>query len=96
MKKFILITVGFKQPTPEIMEKWMQWFKSIADKIESQVGLMNGKEISKDGNVKELEMDLEALTGYLIIKAENMHKAQEIARKCPMITSTLVYEIKEG
>ena len=38
MKKFVLITIGFTQPTPEIMQSWMQWFKSIEDKIADQLG----------------------------------------------------------
>ena len=49
MKKFALLTIGFSQPTPEIMESWNKWFKSIGDRIESQVGLRNGKELTKNG-----------------------------------------------
>jgi hypothetical protein len=48
MKKFVLMTVGFIQPTQEIMEAWMQWFKSIEDRIVDQVGLSNGKEITEN------------------------------------------------
>lgn len=92
MKKFVLMTVGFTQPTQEIMEAWMQWFKSIEDRIVDQVGLSNGKEITENG-IRELPMDRDALTGYLIINAENMDEAVKIARGCPMITSTKVYEI---
>ena len=31
MKKFVLFTIGFTKPTPEIMEPWMNWFKSIEE-----------------------------------------------------------------
>ncbi len=92
MKKFLLITVGFTQPTPEVMAPWMEWFKSIEGKIVEQVGLMNGKEVAKDG-IKDLLMDMDALTGYLVINAENIDEAIEIAKRCPMVTSTMVYEI---
>ena len=92
MKKFLLITVGFTQPTPEIMEPWMQWFKSIEGKIIEQVGLMDGKEVTKNG-VTELQMDKDAFTGYLVINAENIDEAIAIAERCPMVTSTKVYEI---
>lgn len=85
--------VGFVQPTPQIMDLWMQWFKSIEDKIESQVGLSNGKEVTKTG-VKELSMDLNAITGYLVINVENYEEAEKIARACPMITSTRIYEVR--
>ncbi len=92
MKKFVLITIGFTQPTPEIMESWMQWFKSIEDKIADQIGLSHGKEVTRNG-VTELPMDNDAITGYLVINAENIDEAIKIAQKCPMITSTKVYEV---
>ena len=93
MKKFVLLTIGFTKPTPEIMELWMSWFKSIEDKIVDQVGLVNGKEVTKKG-IKELSMDKDAITGYLIINAENIDEAIKMAQNCPMITSTKVYEIR--
>jgi hypothetical protein len=92
MKKYVLLTIGFTKPTPEIMEPWMKWFKSIEDKIVDQVGLRNGKEVTKNGII-ELQMDKDAITGYLVINAENMDEALEIARSGPMITSTKVYEM---
>ena len=92
MKKFVLIMIGFIQPTPEIMESWMQWFKSIEDKIEEQVGLGNGKEVTKNG-ITELPMDLNAITGYLVINAKNTAEAEKIAQSCPMITNVKVYEV---
>jgi transcription antitermination factor NusG len=94
MKKFVLFTIGFTQPTPEVMQPWMEWFKSINDNIVEQVGLINGKEVTQNGT-KELEMDKDAITGYLVIEAENMEEALEIAKRCPAVTSTLVYEVRE-
>ncbi len=91
MKKFVLITIGFIQPTPEIMKSWNQWFKSIEDKIETQIGLRNGKEVTKNG-VTELAMDKDAITGYLVINAGNIDEAIKIAQDCPLVTSTKVYE----
>jgi len=92
MKKFVLLTIGFTPPTPEIMDSWMQWFKSIEDKIVDQIGLRNGKEVTKNG-ITELPMDKDAITGYLVINAENIDEAIKIAQSCPMITSTKVYEV---
>ena len=92
MKKFVLLTIGFTQPTPEIMEPWMKWFKIIEDKIVDQVGLRFGKEVTKE-DVSELKMDKDAITGYLVITAENMDEALEIAQSGPMITSTKVFEM---
>ena len=92
MRKFVLLTIGFTPPTPEIMETWMQWFKSIEDKMVDQIGLRNGKEVTKK-DITELPMDKDAITGYVVINAENMDEAIKIAQNCPMITSTKVYEV---
>ena len=74
------------------MQSWQKWFESIGDKIVEQVGLRNGKEITKSG-VADLAMDKDAITGYLVINAENFDEAVKIAKDCPMITSTKVYEV---
>ena len=92
MKKFVLLTIGFTKPTPEIMGPWIEWFKSIEDKIVDQVGLRNGKELTKNG-ITELHMDKDAITGYLVINAENMEEAIKIAQSGPMITGTKIYEV---
>ncbi|MDZ7625977.1 MAG: YciI family protein [Ignavibacteriaceae bacterium] len=94
MKKFVLLTVGFTTPTPEIMQSWEQWFKSIKDRIIEQVGLIKGKEITRSG-ISELAMDKEAITGYLVINAKDIDEAVEIAKRCPMISSTKVYEVMQ-
>jgi len=93
MKKFVLITVGFEMPTPEDMQKWMQWFQNIGNKMTQQVGLMNGKEVTPE-DIKDLAMDKLALTGILTINAESMDEAVKIAQACPAVTSTKVYEVR--
>ena len=92
MKKFILFTIGFTQPTKEIMQSWNQWFKSIEDMIVDQVGLGNGKEVTEN-SVTDLPMNKDAITGYIVITAENIDEAIKISQSCPMITSTRVYEV---
>jgi D-arabinose 1-dehydrogenase-like Zn-dependent alcohol dehydrogenase len=92
MKKFVLFTIGFTQPTPDIMDSWTKWFKSIEDKIVDQVGLRNGKEVTNN-DITELSMDKDAITGYLVIKAKNIDEAIKIAQSGPMITSTKLYEV---
>ena len=92
MKKFFLLTIGFTQPTPKIMDAWNSWFKSIEDKIVDQIGLRNEKEVTKNG-ITELPMDKDAITGYIVINAEDIDEAINIAQNCPMITSTRIYEI---
>ncbi|MFZ6010790.1 MAG: hypothetical protein ACOYXT_10630 [Bacteroidota bacterium] len=92
MKKFALITVGFVTPTKEIMDSWQRWFESIGDRIVSHVGLVNGREVTPK-EIVNLPMNREAVTGYMVINAQDINEAIEIAKQCPMITSTNVYEI---
>ena len=93
MKKFVLLSIGFETPTPEIMEAWGKWFGSIADKTVDSGGFTSGIEITRDGT-KELPLGLESITGYLVINAEDMDEAEKIAKTCPIITGTRVYEIR--
>jgi hypothetical protein len=93
MKKFVLVQYGYSQPTPEMMDGWMKWFASIADKTVENVGpLGSGREVSKTGT-KDLPMGLDSLTGITVINAESMADAEKIAQACPMITSVRVYEV---
>ncbi|GAG80646.1 unnamed protein product, partial [marine sediment metagenome] len=86
--------IGFKQPTPEIMQSWTQWIKSVEDKVADMGnGLSQGKEITKNGT-KELPMDLDAITAYMVFNAKNFDEAEKIAQSCPMITSVKVYEVR--
>jgi len=49
--------------------------------------------VTKKG-IAELPMDKDAITGYVVIKAENMNEAIKIAQMCPMITSIKVFEVR--
>ncbi len=93
MKKFALLHIGFEKPTPEIMQAWGAWFASIKEQTVDMGGLMNGREITKDGT-KELAFDLEAITGFNIVEAENMEAAEKMAQSCPFISGIRVYEIR--
>ncbi|MCH8024205.1 MAG: hypothetical protein IIB43_05790 [Candidatus Marinimicrobia bacterium] len=92
MKKFVMLHYGFVPPTKEIQEAWGKWFESVGDKwVDSGSPFGYGREISHAGT-KELTLDLEAITGYSILNAENMDEAEKIAKECPFITSIRVYE----
>ena len=93
MKKYLLLHVGFEQPTPEIMEKWNAWFQSIAEVQVEMGGFGKGIEISKSG-VKDLPWDANCLTGFNIIEAEDIEAAKKIAGECPFITGIRVYELR--
>ena len=63
MKKFMLIHVGFEQPTPEIMGAWKAWFASIADRQVDQGGFAGGRELTDEGS-KDLPWGPDCFTGY--------------------------------
>jgi len=93
MKNYLLLTIGFVPPTAEIMAEWNNWFAEIGDAIVEHHGLDSGIEITAGGS-RDLPLDLEAITGSIIIQAENLQEAEKIAQKCPSITSIRVYEIR--
>ena len=92
MKKFLLLTIGFVPPTDEIMAAWNNWFASIGDAIVEHHGLASGIEITAGGS-RDLPLDLEAITGAMVIQAENLGQAEKIAQDCPSIR---VYEIRSN
>ena len=93
MKKFVLVHIGFEQPTPEDMAAWNDWFESIEEITIENVGLGPAIEVSAEG-VRELPFDHTAVTGYSVIQAEDKAQAVEIAQSCPFVTGIGVYEVR--
>lgn len=92
----MLLHLGFEKPTPEIMAAWKKWFDSVKDITVDQGGFHSGaREISHDGT-KDLPMATDSITGYSIIKAQDLDEAEKIAKDNPFIASIRVYEISEG
>jgi len=94
MNKYMMLHIGFEQPTPEVMEAWGKWFESVADSSVEHGGFMGGKEITKDGT-NDLSWSMDSITGYSIINAESLDEAVEIASGNPFIASIRVYEVRE-
>lgn len=92
MKKFVYLTIGFEKPTEQIMQKWMAWFESMGDAVLERGHLSAGRELSDAGS-KELGMDLQAITGFMIVQAEDMDAAVKMAEGNPWITSIRIYEL---
>ena len=93
MKKFVFMHFGFEKPTPEIMEAWGAWFKSVADKTVENVGFSGGREISKSGT-KDLPWNMESITGYSVIEAESLDAAEKLAQTNPFVASIRIYEVR--
>ena len=92
MKKFMFISYGYETPTPAIQEAWGKWFASFGDKIvDGGSPFGRGREITPAGTT-ELTLGKDSITGYCIINAESLDEAEEIAKRCPMISGIRVYE----
>lgn len=92
MKRFVLLHVGFEPPTPEVMARWKAWFAEAAPRTVQNAGLRNGREITRAG-VRDLPMDIEALTGFTVIEAESMADAEKLAVANPYTTAIRIYEL---
>jgi hypothetical protein len=94
MKKFVFLYYGYETPTQEIMDAWNNWFASLGDKLVENCGPFGpGREITHT-ETRELPTGVEALTGYSIIRTDDMEHAVSIAKGCPIITSIQVYEVR--
>jgi len=92
VKDFLILHYGFEKPTPEEMGSWNKWFESITDKQVVRGHFPGGREISPAGT-KDLPLAQDSITGYTVIRAEDLDNAEEIAKGCPIVASTRVYEI---
>jgi len=77
------------------MAAWNEWFESIADKQVDRGHLPRGRELSHAGT-KDLPFQRDSITGYTVIRAEDLDAAEKIAQGCPIVASTRVYEIRNG
>ena len=92
MKKFIVLYYApidaMKQTedtTPEEqakeMEGWMKWAQKCGDKlVDMGAPLMNGQQLSPDGQSKNSDKDI---VGYSILQAENMEEAKSLLKGHP-------------
>jgi len=95
---------GCEEPSPsqmdEMMAKFQQWQEKFADNIADMGGkLGDGKVISGsniiDGPFAEVK---EIIGGYMLINANSLDEAVEVARECPPIAASLdtsTVEIRE-
>ena len=92
MKEFLILHYGFEKPGPAEMGQWNAWFESIADIEVDRGHLPNGRELTAAGRT-ELPFGRDSMTGFTIIRAEDLDSAEQIASGCPIVDATRVYEI---
>ena len=92
MKKFLMLSHGYVEPTPEIVAAWTAWFAKVADHIvDSGNPLGNCLEVTPTGS-RELSPDQGAAGGYTILSAASRDEAERLLEGCPIITSVRLYE----
>lgn len=92
MKQFMILHYGFKKPTPEEMAEWNKWFEAIKNIQIDRGGFRGGFKITEIGT-DEIPFGEDSLTGYTVIESKDIEKAKAIARKCPAVKSTHVYQV---
>jgi len=96
MKKFIMISYGFVQPTPEVMEKWGAWFETIdPHTVEKGAPFVGGMTRNSSGEDTALNPQENDANGFRIVEAENLEAAMKLLDGCPIIDRMEVYEMME-
>ena len=93
MKHFLILHYGFEKPGPEEMNAWNAWFESISEREVERAHLPGGREITRSGS-RDLPFGKDSITGYTVIRAEDLEEAARIAAECPIVASTRVYEVR--
>jgi hypothetical protein len=82
-----------KEQQDQVMAAWTSWFGTLGDAlVDGGNPVSKAKAISPDGSVME---PTSAPSGYSIIKADNLERAVELAKGCPVLAggaSVLVSE----
>ena len=93
MKKFVVLTYGFTQPTDEIQQAWGAWFGSVGSRlVDPGSPFGRGVELTQDGRA-DLDLDSpQPLVGYCILNAESLEEAEALVATMPIIDSVRVYE----
>ena len=92
MKKFLMLSYGYVEPTPETMAAWMAWFDKVGDRIvDSGNPLGNCREVTPTGS-RDLTPEMGAAGGYSILSADSMEDAERLLEGCPIIDSVRLYE----
>ena len=78
----------------QIMDAWGQWFGALGQAIVDGGNPFGGSStVGSDGSVKNGASS--QLTGYSILKADDMSSATSLAKGCPVLTTGGTIEVYE-
>ena len=97
MNEFVFLYRGGERPTsPEqgqqVMQKWMAWFKELADKghvVDRGQPLERTGKVVRGGGKSVIDGPFaeakDVVGGYTLIKANDLAQAVELAKGCPIL-----------
>jgi hypothetical protein len=100
MANYVLVYKGGggMQQTPEAqqaeMARWTEWFGSVGSAVVDG-GNPFGPSASVGADGKVSNSASSGLTGYSILKADNMQAATDMAKGCPILKSGGMIEVYE-
>jgi hypothetical protein len=92
---------GSPEQMQQVLQKWMAWFKELADKghlkdrgqpLERAGKLVTGKQTTvTDGPFAEAK---DVIGGYTLIEARDLDQAAELSKGCPILQREGMVEVR--
>lgn len=98
MTEYTVLFVGGYAPEEEReadMKKWMEWIGSLGDTYKGGSAHGENPMMFKDGEAAPLHEAAAAISGHMVVSAESMDAAMEIAKQAPNVAyggSVYVFE----
>ena len=99
MATYVLVYKGGGMPATEaeqqqVMQAWERWFGGLGQAVVDGGNPFGpSKSVAADGSVKDGGPS--GLTGYSILKADDLAKAADMAKGCPVLSSGGTIEVYE-
>ncbi len=107
MAKFVLLLRGgdFSGFSPEEMQKVVEKYIAWADKLRKEGRHHGGEELNSKGSVLQMKdgrvvdgpftETKEAIGGFFLIEASDIHEAKQISRECPHLSFGGIVEVRD-
>ena len=97
MKKFVFLYNSEPNAVPNDsdMDVWMVWFTAISKSIVEMGNPFTDGTLVSAGQASTIPEDKNPISGYTVIKAQDMDEAIAIAKTCPGQSGLQVYEAIE-
>lgn len=99
MATYLLVYKGGSMPETEaeqgqVMEAWGKWFSGLGEAVVDGGNPFGpSKSVSADGSISDGASS--RLSGYSILKAENLDAAAALAKDCPVLLGGASIEVYE-